>query len=70
MADVFNRSEKAGGRSVPSQHGVRLGGEDGGIDHKSGVVHDQRDSFSQPGATAMALFAAQLIHVDGIGQSL
>lgn len=68
--NVFNRSERAGGTLLPSQHGVRLGGEDRGIYHKSGVVHDQCDSFSQPQATAMALFAAQVIHVDGIAQSL
>lgn len=58
------------GKSLPSQHGVRLGGEDGWIHHKSGVVHDQSDSFSEPQATAVALFAAQVIHVDGIAHSL
>lgn len=66
----YRRTATACGRRLPSQHGVGLGGEDGRIDHKSGVVHDQSDSFCEPQATAVAVFAAQVVHVDGIAQSL
>lgn len=57
-------------QTLPAQHGVGLSCEDGGIHHKSCVVHNQRYSFSQPQSTAVPLFTAEVIHVDHIAQSL
>lgn len=64
-----NRSDRDAER-LPSQHGVGLGGEDGRVHHEAGVVHDQGDSLPEPRPAAVALLAAQLVHVDGVGQSL
>lgn len=55
--------------SLPAQHGVGMSCEDGGIHHKSCVVHNERDSFSQSQPRSM-LFAAQVVHVDHIAGSL
>ena len=57
-------------QSLPAQHGVRLSCEDGGIHHKSCIVHNERYSFSQSQSTAMPLFTAEVIHIDHITQSL
>ena len=57
-------------QSSPAQHGVWLSCEDGGIHHKSCIVHNERYSFSQSQSTAMPLFTAEVIHIDHIAQSL
>lgn len=57
-------------QSLPAQHGVWLSCEDGGIHHKSCIVHNERYSFSQSQSTAMPLFTAEVIHIDHIAQSL
>lgn len=41
-----------GGVPLPAQHCVRLRCEDGWVDDKTGVVHDQRDSLRGPHVAA------------------
>lgn len=54
---------------IPAQHGVGLRCENGRVHHEAGVVHDERDPLGQPEAAAVALFAAQVVHVDHVTQT-